>query len=155
MWFQCNGVQLQLLTSVAFTLLQKSFRACAEQNHNVRAGAVLLLARPLYCDHGKKSHGSIPRHFLRAVKLPRSSALPIIPCPIVLPFRSHICDDNHTIAFISDKRFGLGDIQRRVLKRDAAISRKGENSTTVLSTFPGTSLRSRSVGEQSGERIPR
>jgi hypothetical protein len=47
MWLQRNRVKRQHLTSVIVTLLQVSLQACAEQNHKVRAGAVLLLARTM------------------------------------------------------------------------------------------------------------
>ena len=54
---------------------------------------------------------------------------------------------------VTDKCFGLSVVRRSELERDAKW--KGENLKTVLNTFPGTSLRSRSVTEHSGGRISR
>jgi hypothetical protein len=108
-------------------LLQVSLQACAEETHNVRAGAVLLLARtmlPTILRPRKEEPWIDPPHI--------SFALLISPLPGHLPtfrssllaIRSYTCSDNHVITLVTDKCFDLSVVRRRELERDATISGK-------------------------------
>lgn len=93
-----------------------------------------------------------PSHLFRAVNLPASRALPNIP-------HQSPCHSVRIFVMITMCRYRqVFWSQRCKAEGDGAGCNntwKGANLKTVLITFPGTYLRSRSVTEQSGERIPR
>lgn len=107
--------------------------------------ALHLVCQLLYRPEHETNHSSPPVPTLR-------KEVPWIDClhlslelsrPLQLSSQSvhaNVANDNHSINFDSDKRFGLVDIAQRRLEMNTTVSTDWEFSTAVLSDTQGTSF---------------